>query len=415
MTEGVLKDDADKRALEQFLVENPELELLSDKLNDFNLFDVLRATSAEIRHSNILAWLLDPRGTHNFGDAFLRRFLSRVLASSERDLARTSPARAELIDLADAAVEREWRNIDVLVCSAANKLCLLIENKINSSESKGQLRRYFESVSEVYPGWDIIPVFLTLDGDEPSDEGVQLGFSAFSHGEVAQILGQLLERFQTRLPIEVAHLLTQYHAMLKRITMQDEELVRLCRDIYKKHRKAIDLIVEYGAVTGTSDALVESVKKITSPSCIYASANKVHFLTKSLDAITPDEGTTWEGQLGRKSPWTLWLRKTKIGDRLKLCFEVGQVPQSSERQRYLKSFEEAGFKFWNGGCRDDAKFTRIHSEYIKVSNGKTVDELEAGEFEDLVQSLWKRFAPHLEKIERAIKACTTNQRPKKSA
>ena len=38
----------------------------------FNPFDVLRYSDYEIRHSNVLAWLLQPNETHRIGDAFLR-------------------------------------------------------------------------------------------------------------------------------------------------------------------------------------------------------------------------------------------------------------------------------------------------------------------------------------------------------
>ncbi len=41
----------------------------------FNPFDVLRYAEYEIRHSNVLAWLLTPGESHGLGDKFLRRFI----------------------------------------------------------------------------------------------------------------------------------------------------------------------------------------------------------------------------------------------------------------------------------------------------------------------------------------------------
>ena len=38
----------------------------------FNPFDVLRYSDYEIRHSNVLAWLLQPNDTHGIADAFIR-------------------------------------------------------------------------------------------------------------------------------------------------------------------------------------------------------------------------------------------------------------------------------------------------------------------------------------------------------
>ena len=42
----------------------------------FNPFYLLNITYDELTHSNILAWLFDPYGTHNQGDLFFRNFVS---------------------------------------------------------------------------------------------------------------------------------------------------------------------------------------------------------------------------------------------------------------------------------------------------------------------------------------------------
>ena len=51
---------------------------LSQKMQTLNIFEVLGITNAEIRHSNFLAWLLDPNGNHGMGDKFLREFVSKL-------------------------------------------------------------------------------------------------------------------------------------------------------------------------------------------------------------------------------------------------------------------------------------------------------------------------------------------------
>ena len=71
------------RILDKFLVDNTELEELSAKLSIFNIFGVLRVEDTEIRHSNVLAWLLDPQGSHGLrynGDShdFMRFFSFEV-------------------------------------------------------------------------------------------------------------------------------------------------------------------------------------------------------------------------------------------------------------------------------------------------------------------------------------------------
>jgi hypothetical protein len=49
-----------------------ELAEIEKTANLTNIFDVLKITSAEIRHSNMLAWLLNPQNPHGFGDSILK-------------------------------------------------------------------------------------------------------------------------------------------------------------------------------------------------------------------------------------------------------------------------------------------------------------------------------------------------------
>ena len=50
-------------------------EMLSGWREEVDIFDVLRLDGSEEFHSNFLAWLLDPKGSHGLGDNFLRGFL----------------------------------------------------------------------------------------------------------------------------------------------------------------------------------------------------------------------------------------------------------------------------------------------------------------------------------------------------
>jgi hypothetical protein len=56
---SLTKDEKEEQVklLNQFLVDNWELEQLSAKLAAFNILKVLKIEKAEIRHSNVLAWL----------------------------------------------------------------------------------------------------------------------------------------------------------------------------------------------------------------------------------------------------------------------------------------------------------------------------------------------------------------------
>lgn len=69
----------EEQALKDFLLDIGCLEQLNDWTDDFNLFDVLRITNMEIRHSNILAWLFDPNENHGLGDSFIRSFVATLV------------------------------------------------------------------------------------------------------------------------------------------------------------------------------------------------------------------------------------------------------------------------------------------------------------------------------------------------
>ena len=66
----------EKDFLEKFILNNPELDKLESMLSDFNLFETLNLVNTEIRHSNVLSWLLNPNENHGLGTYFLNIFIS---------------------------------------------------------------------------------------------------------------------------------------------------------------------------------------------------------------------------------------------------------------------------------------------------------------------------------------------------
>ena len=72
--------------------------------------------------------------------------------------------RLSSVDLSKAEVKREWNNIDILASDPANRIVLLIENKISTGEHSDQLSRYYFLVESAFPGCRIVAVFLTPEG-----------------------------------------------------------------------------------------------------------------------------------------------------------------------------------------------------------------------------------------------------------
>ena len=108
--------------LEKFITD-PDLEQLEGYLAEFNAFDVLKLAPQEIRHSNFLAWLLDPRQNHALGDYFLKRFLSSTLSSARKSEASAiTPIDIDIWDLSESLVAREWNKIDILIVNDGAKV-----------------------------------------------------------------------------------------------------------------------------------------------------------------------------------------------------------------------------------------------------------------------------------------------------
>ena len=123
------------------------------KRQEFNTFDVLRYAEYEIRHSNVLAWLLDPGQTHGIGRAFLDWFLGKVNKSiSDRGAQRVR-------------VERELHFVDVTVFmeSDQDRHIVAIENKTvgYSPEHLAQVCEYAKELSKKYPEYTLHNVLLT--------------------------------------------------------------------------------------------------------------------------------------------------------------------------------------------------------------------------------------------------------------
>ena len=125
----------------------------SGRREPFNVFSVLRSEHDEVNlHSRFLAALLDHRQSpgesrENLAD-FLDRFGIREFGHDR------------------ASVDREWNNIDILICDQSSMKAVIIENKIWASDQPRQLQRYAEQMSK----YERHVLYLTPDGREASED-----------------------------------------------------------------------------------------------------------------------------------------------------------------------------------------------------------------------------------------------------
>ena len=159
--------------LENFLLDNPELEKLEASLSQFNVFEILKMVNSEIRHSNVLAWLLNPSENHGLGDYFLKQFLRYFVVENKSALEeQISLFDLELFTYSNVEVRREWKNIDILLLidEIPHKIAVAIENKIKSTEHSNQLQRYRNIVKHEFHDYIKLFIFLTPEHIPPSDD-----------------------------------------------------------------------------------------------------------------------------------------------------------------------------------------------------------------------------------------------------
>jgi hypothetical protein len=160
----------DRQALEAFVVENADLETLEGLLEQFNILEAVGVVRQELRHSDFLAFLLDPRQNHRLGDAFARRLLQKILIAARDPSLPLSPVHLDSWDLDRLTVHREWQNVDIVLVDQPSRLVVVIENKIDSTEISGQLGSYLLLVRSEYPApeWRHLAIYLTPTGEAPS-------------------------------------------------------------------------------------------------------------------------------------------------------------------------------------------------------------------------------------------------------
>ena len=235
--DGEIDSISDEEALKNFLLDIDCLDQLDEWTGKFNLFDILKITRAEIRHSNLLAWLLTPYENHGLNDSILKGFVKfaiTALESKKDELFDTL-----LMDFGSFSILREWHNIDVLAISDKEKYIVCIENKIDTGEHDNQLDRYQKILSDSYPDYRKTYIYLSPTGAESSIPDTWI---SMSYTEVIRIIENSCKK--TKLLPEAEMLINNYIEAIRRDIVGDERLAKICSEIYSKHKRALDLIFE---------------------------------------------------------------------------------------------------------------------------------------------------------------------------
>lgn len=232
------------------------------KGENYNLFSILSIERYELKHSALIANLLDPKGSHGCGDAFLRAFFE--IALKERTYLFedcTLPHSYTEYYTGPIAGDTGGR-IDILVESKSSHYGLIIENKIYAGDQDKQLTRYDNYGKKTFGAGRYLLVYLTLFGSEASKESTatksaeEVGYLRLSYAEdILRWLEQCV-RLADNKPL-VRESLNQYIRTIKQLTYQDMNQENI--------QKIIDLAVDHPEVVATlsskRDAIAQGIRE----------------------------------------------------------------------------------------------------------------------------------------------------------
>ncbi|MHB1177256.1 MAG: PDDEXK-like family protein [Daejeonella sp.] len=227
------------------------VEKLSLELRQPNFFNILRIEHAEIRHSNFLAWLLDPKESHGLGETLTKKLFIELFFN-EKSVSINDHYLSE-IDYSNIRVYREWNNIDILLkCpirdSFKDNLLICIENKVRSVDSENQLNTYFNKINENFPeeNNDSIFVYLTISGEDPTKIVHSAKFINISYEFIIQSLNQILDIYGENIIPKVKTYLQDYIQTLNRNYMDTDDTILYARQIYSENKALFDFVMSKG-------------------------------------------------------------------------------------------------------------------------------------------------------------------------
>ncbi|MEX1003676.1 MAG: PD-(D/E)XK nuclease family protein [Crocinitomicaceae bacterium] len=142
---------------------------------EFNIYRILNMESDEVKtHSNMVATMLDPNGSHTLGSLPMKLFIEGLIKKSD-SVSPTITNTVKDIDVESCKVyveyfisqktENSGGRIDILIEDKFSNR-LVIENKIYAEDQENQLFRYhnFDKRATI--------CYLTLYGNEPSSQSI---------------------------------------------------------------------------------------------------------------------------------------------------------------------------------------------------------------------------------------------------
>lgn len=410
--------------LEKLLVNNEALARIELYLNRFNPIRVMKMERMEIRHSAILAWLLDPKESHGLDDKFLKAFLGEALRGQSA-IGYPTAIDVARADLRNTVVRREWQNIDIFIHVALpdpqKDWAFVVENKFDSKQHEGQLEKYLTKVMAGLGSEEddliVRGIFLTLHGEEPADER----YSPITYEAICQFLPRFMDQESHLLTNEVRTFLQHYVEIIEEevgVSVESSEMETLARQLYRENKKVLDFIMKHGAGSDFSivaedvfGANLEYLEKVEiegqSFRFNFSSPKYVSFLPESwYQALGKDE-FSWKGceNWWAGYPLIMWLQlwpgSEGTSGLLGLYAEVGPLTKYEFRRDLIHAIQDAGeelpknrIKFQRAAADEGKRYSKFFKQnFLDIKDVQDSEEIAAG-----MKKLLKRFEPEIEAV-----------------
>lgn len=379
--------------LEKLIIEDGlQLEKIEAFIDQPNYFEILGIAQKELQHSNFLAWMFDPQGSHNAGDFFLKSFLNRLPLDPKDKIAYN------LANLENTKIFREFKFIDLLIVNKDVKFVVCIENKIFAPKSgENQLINYHKVVEKIWKDLKRIYVYLTPTPRALTEEESEINYINITYEDILEILED------TKSSVDLAEsympLIEDYIKNLKKNIMGISKEIELAQQIYRKHKKAIDFIVDNKPSFYSKD-LIEKIDnffvnhsdydRLTDPD-----KNIIRILPNSVSEIFKVEGKTWGDS---KSIFALEIFCEEERIWLKFCFARVRDDLDEENKKKIQEKKTYLFNKMKEFNSIDNKFkvtrSKPNSQYPSVAN------IDIVRIEDnIVEEIEDKFEVFKEKFE----------------
>ena len=203
----------------------------------FSPFDVLQVADVEIRHSNVLAWLLTPNETHGIGGRFLRDLVEHLTRRHDDPSLRPLKPLPHGFDGEDnVEIRREDDHdrlrADITIGFKAQGVLLIIENKLGASypDAEEQIELYQKVFGKKYESqYDKIPGVLLTASTSPEERDAERGFMHLGWKDVDEVIRSLLQDRKNFADGHVRDFVERYLDVIGKLTHVGDDLAEQLR------------------------------------------------------------------------------------------------------------------------------------------------------------------------------------------